>query len=39
MSVIDIGSVSDMGDYKYLSDDWNSPVDHIDVLTYGQDID
>lgn len=39
MSVIDIGSVTAMGDYKYLSDDWNSPVDHIDVLTYGQDID
>lgn len=39
MPVIDIGSVTAMGDYKYLSDDWNSPVDHIDVLTYGQDID
>lgn len=39
MPVIDIGSVTAMGDYKYLSNDWNSPVDHIDVLTYGQDID
>ena len=39
MSAIDIGSVTAMGDYKYLSDDWNSPVDHINVLTYGQDID
>lgn len=39
MSAIDIGSVTAMGDYKYLSDNWNSPVDHIDVLTYGQDID
>lgn len=39
MSVIDIGSVTAMGDYKYLSNNWNSPVDHIDVLTYGQDID
>ena len=35
----DVMSVIDIGSYKYLSDDWNSPVDHIDVLTYGQDID
>lgn len=38
MSAIDIGNVTVMGDYKYLSNDWNSPVDHIDVLTYVQDI-